>query len=72
MNINSLNLHLVTRHFRARDQATWFWKCLGSTFGHFLVGLPFQGHNSWRVCKVALKSCNLNQWFLKYIRPICN
>ena len=43
---NSLKQHLVegmvtydfTLHLRVRDHIAWFWRCLGMTFGHFLLG----------------------------------
>ena len=47
MNRNSLKYHLVegpvtcgfTLHLRVRDHTTtWFWRCVGTTFGHFLLG----------------------------------
>ena len=27
-----------TLHLRVCDHTTWFWRCLGTTFGHFLLG----------------------------------
>ena len=27
-----------TSHLRVRDRTTWFWRCLGAAFGHFLLG----------------------------------
>ena len=47
MNRNSLKKHLVegpvtndyTLHLRVHDHSTWFWKCLGLTFGHFFWAL---------------------------------
>ena len=42
-------------HLRVRDHTTWFWRCVGMAFGHFLFGLSqFHGHGSWIVCEVAL------------------
>ena len=46
MNRNSMKQHLIeglgtydfTLHSRARDHMTWFWKCLGTAFGQFLLG----------------------------------
>ena len=46
MHISSLKLHLVegpithdfTLHLRIRDHTTWFWRCVGTAFGHFLLG----------------------------------
>ena len=46
MNRYSLKQNLVedlvtynfTLHLRVRDHTTWFWRCLGTTFGHFLMG----------------------------------
>jgi hypothetical protein len=39
-----------TRHLRIRDHTTWFWRYVGTAFGHFLLG----SHNL-RV--MALGSC---------------
>src|ERR1700689_4479049 len=58
MNRKSLKQHLVegpiiygfTLHFRIRDYTTWFWRCLGTAFGHFLLG----SHN---FMVTALGSC---------------
>ena len=46
MNKNSSKLHLVedlvkydfTLHLRAHDHTMWFWECLGTIFGTFLLG----------------------------------
>ena len=27
-----------TLHLRVHDRTTWFWRCLGTVFGHFLLG----------------------------------
>jgi hypothetical protein len=27
-----------TIHLRVRDRTTWFWRCVGMAFGHFLLG----------------------------------
>jgi hypothetical protein len=43
-------LHL---HLRIRDHTTWFWRCVGTAFGHFLLG----SHN---FTVTALGSCA--QW----------
>ena len=47
----------MTSHYnlRVRDHATWLWRCLGTAFGHFLLGSHkrFHGHGSWLVCEVA-------------------
>ena len=45
-NKNSLKYHLVegpvtydfTLHLRVCDHTTWFWRCVGTAFGHFLLG----------------------------------
>ena len=29
-----------TLHLRIRDVNTWFWRCVGMTFGHFFLGSP--------------------------------
>ena len=58
MNRDSLKYHLVegpitcdfTRHLRIRDHTMRFWKCLGTAFGHFLLG----SHNPM---VMALGSC---------------
>ena len=58
INWNSLKWHLVeglvtydfTLHLRVCDHTTWFWGCLGTTFGHFLLG----SHN---FMVIALGSC---------------
>ena len=39
-----------TLHLRVRDHTTWFWRCLGTVFGHFLLG----SHN---FMVTALGSC---------------
>jgi hypothetical protein len=44
-----------TLHLRVHDQTTWFWRCVGMAFGHFLLGC----HNLMvtalsLVCEVAL------------------
>jgi hypothetical protein len=39
-----------TLHLRARDHATWFWRCVGMAFRHFL-----SGSNNFMV--TALGSC---------------
>ena len=46
MNRIPLKQHLIegvvtidfTLHLRVLDYTTWFWKCLGTAFGHFLLG----------------------------------
>ena len=58
MNRNSLKQHsiedLVTYDFtlqlKAGDRTTWFWQCLGTDFGHFLLG-------SYNFTVTALGSC---------------
>ena len=37
-------------HLRVRDRTTWFWRCVGTAFGHFLLG----SHN---FMVTALGSC---------------
>ena len=45
-----------TLHLRTYDHTTWFWRCLGTVFGHFSFGLSqLHGHGSWLVCEVATK-----------------
>jgi hypothetical protein len=39
-----------TLHLRVRDHPAWFWRCLGTAFGHFLLG----SHN---FMVTALDSC---------------
>jgi hypothetical protein len=43
---NSISLSPITYdftlHSKIRDRTTWFWRCVGTTFGHFLLG----SHNS--------------------------
>ena len=64
MNRHSLKWHLIeglvthgfTLHFRFCDHTRWFWKWLGTAFGHFFGLSQFHGHGSWLVCEVALKS----------------
>ena len=46
--------HNFTLHVRVREHTTWFWRCLGKAFGHFLLGSQFHDHSSWLVCEVAL------------------
>ena len=61
MNRNSLKWQLVegpvtydfTLHLRPCDHTPWFWRCVGTAFGHFLIS----SHNfmgSWPVWEVAL------------------
>ena len=46
MNRNSLKQHVVegpviydfTLHLRVRDHTTQFWRCVGTAFGHILLG----------------------------------
>ena len=38
-----------TLHLRVRDHTNWFWKCVGTAFGHFLVG-----HHNFMVTAVGL------------------
>ena len=62
-NRNSLQYHLVegmatydfTLHLRISDHTTWFWRCVGTTFGHFLLG----SHN---FMVTALGSCVKWPW----------
>ena len=50
-----IKIHGNSICLRARDHSTWFWKCLGTAFGHFLFGFSqFHGHGSWLVCEAAL------------------
>jgi hypothetical protein len=48
----------MTSHYtlRVRDHTTWFWRCLGTAFGHFLFGLSH--FLSWLrlLCEVTLTS----------------
>jgi hypothetical protein len=52
MNKNSLKYHLVedrdtydfTLHLKVYDHMTWFWRCIGTTFGHFFLGVG-DSHN---------------------------
>ena len=30
--------YAFTLHLRVHDHTTWFWRCLGTTFGHILLG----------------------------------
>ena len=58
MNKKSLEEHVIedpvtygfTLHLRVHDHTTWFWRCVGTAFGHFLLG----SHN---VMVTALGSC---------------
>jgi hypothetical protein len=46
-----------TLHLRVCDHTTWFWRCFGTAFGHFLLGSHnSHGHGSWLVCEVALRA----------------
>ena len=52
---NSIGLRTMvtydfTLHLRIRDHTTWFWRCVGTAFGHFLLG----SHN---FMVTALGSC---------------
>jgi hypothetical protein len=42
-------------HLRVCDHTTWFWRCVGTTFGHFLLG----SHN---FMVMALGSCVKWRW----------
>ena len=62
LNRNSLNKHLVedlvtydfTLHSRVRDDTPWFWRCLGTAFGHFHLGSNILWSRLLaRVCEVA-------------------
>ena len=50
----------MTSHYTwgVHDHTIWFWRCLGTAFGHFLLGSHKHdhifGHGSWLVCEVAL------------------
>ena len=65
MNKNSLIYDLVeglatddfTLHLRVHDHTSWFWRCVGMAFGHFLLG----SHN---FMVKALGSCV--KWPLAY------
>ena len=47
-----------TLHLRVHDHTTWFRRCLGTTFGHFLLGSHnFMVTGSWLVCEVAFNLC---------------
>ena len=42
-------------HLRVCDHTTRFWRCVGTTLGHFSFGVSqCHGHGSWFVCEVAL------------------
>ena len=70
MNINSLKKHLVenpvtygfTLHLRIDDHTTWFWRCVGTAFGHFLLGSHNFMVTALGSCEVALRlgSCKLD------------
>ena len=41
---------------RIRDHTRWFWRCVGTAFGHVLLGSQkLHGRGSWPVCEVALR-----------------
>ena len=61
-----------TIHLRAHDHTTWFWMCLGTTFGHFLGLSQFHGHGSWLVCEVALRTCTPRDELVWRRRVQCN
>jgi hypothetical protein len=44
----------ITLYLRVHDHTTWFWRCVGTAFGHFLLG----SHN---VMVAALGSC-VKKW----------
>ena len=66
MNRNSLKWHLVegpvtygfTLHLRIRGHTTWFWRCCGTAFGHFLL-------SSYNFMVTALGSCVKWPWFCR-------
>ena len=80
MNRNSLRYHLVespntydfTLHLRVRDHVTWFWRCLGTAFEHFLLG----SHNfmvmalglcvKWPLCQVYKQLSSIDVMFFKW------
>jgi hypothetical protein len=37
--VEGLITYGFTLHSRIRDHITWFWRCVGTTFGHFLWAL---------------------------------
>jgi hypothetical protein len=52
-----------TLHLRIRDHTTWFWRCVGMTFGHFLLG----SHN---FMVTALNSCGKWPLILTFMEPL--
>ena len=48
--------HLRCGHFRVRDHAAWFWKCLGTAFGH-----PLWGSHNFMVTAL-FSSCEKWPW----------
>ena len=55
-------------HSFSHDHPTWFWKCVGTAFGHFSFGFSqSHGHNSWLMCEVAmsLSSQYMNTQYIK-------
>ena len=50
----------MASHYTWRSMTTyttWFWRCIGTAFGHFSLGLSqSHGHGSWLVCEVALST----------------
>ena len=44
------HIRLFTLHLRVRDRTTWFWRHVGTAFGHFLLG-------SYNFMVMALGSC---------------
>ena len=37
--VEGLVTYDFTLHLRVREHTTWFWRCVGTAFGHFLLGL---------------------------------
>ena len=70
----SLKWHLVegpitfdfTLHLKVHDHTTWFWRCIGTAFGHFIL----DSHN---VMVVALGLCvnwpSFTTSFARFLKP---
>ena len=65
--------HTISHYTWGSMTTTWFWRCLGTDFGHFLLGSQFHAHGSWLMCEVALNMI-LYSWYLEvpsYNQHLC-
>jgi hypothetical protein len=72
--------HMIfTLLLRVRDHITWFWRCVGTTFGHFHLGshnfmVMAHGHGTWSWHMVMAHGhgtwfmCEVALTYIDYIR----